>query len=68
MTTVSVPLPADMLEALEKLVEQGYAPNKAAAMRKALEKFLEDQAVETVLKASKEPRLAGDLHELAKKL
>ncbi len=68
MTTISVPLPADLLAALEKLVDQGIVPNKAAAMRKALEKFLEDRAVEAVLLASREPRLSGNLHDLAAEL
>lgn len=46
----------------------GIASNKADAIRKALQKYLEDQAVETVLRASKEPRLKGDIDELASQL
>lgn len=68
MTTISVPLPADLLRMLDELVAEGVAVNKADAMRKALKKFSEDQAVERVLRASKEPRLEGDLDELASKL
>ena len=68
MTTVSVPLSAEMLSALEMLIKQGVAPNKAAAIRKAIAKYLEDQAVEVVLRASKEPTLYGDLDTLLKKL
>lgn len=68
MTTISVPLPADLLHHLEELIRQGRAPNKAAAMRMALEKYLEDQAVEKVLRASREPRLRGDLRSLARRL
>lgn len=68
MTTISVPLPARLLQALETLIKQGGAPNKAEAMRKALERYLEDQAVEAVLKASREPRLKGNLRDLAKKI
>jgi Arc/MetJ-type ribon-helix-helix transcriptional regulator len=66
--TISVPLPADLLKQLESLVKKGLAPNKAAAMRMALEKYLEDQAVEAVLRAEKEPRLHGDLDTLARRL
>lgn len=68
MTTISVPLTAELLGALEKLIEQGIAANKADAVRKALQAYLEDQAVEAVLRASREPSLRGNLRTLAKKL
>ncbi len=68
MTTISVPLSAQLLKHLEELVQIGKAPNKAAAMRMALEKYIEDQAVERVLRAQKEPTLYGDLDELVKKI
>lgn len=68
MTTISVPLTEDQHRHLMALVEQGVGANKADVLRKALEKFAEDQAVEAVLRASKEPRLDGDLDELVKKL
>lgn len=68
MTTVSVPLPADMLQALERLIRQGVVPNKAGAIRKALQMFIEDQAVQAVLHAKREPRLRGNLRELARKI
>lgn len=68
MPTVSVPLTDDMLHSIDMLIRQGVASNKADAIRKALQKYLEDQAVETVLRAAKEPRLDGDLDELAKRL
>lgn len=68
MTTVSVPLPDEMLRAIDMLIRQGVASNKADAIRKAIQKYLEDQAVEAVLRAEKEPTLYGDLDELAKQL
>lgn len=68
MTTISVPLTDEQYRRLMALVEQGVGANKADVLRKALEKFAEDQAVEAVLRASKEPRLEGDLDELVKKL
>ncbi len=67
MTTVSVPLTEDQYRHLMALVKQGVGANKADVLRKALEKFAEDQAVEAVLRASKEPSLDGDLNELMKK-
>ena len=68
MTTISVPLSADLLKALEFFIKQGHATSKADAMRRALKQYLEDQAVQNVLEASKGPFLKGDLRELARKL
>ncbi len=67
MTTISVPLSADLLRLLDELVANGIAVNKADAMRKALKKFSEDQVVERILQAERGPRLKGDLDELAAK-
>lgn len=68
MSTLSVPLPANLLTALENLVKKGSASSKADAARKAIEKYIEDMAVEDVLQASREPSLEGDLDELLKKI
>ncbi len=68
MSTISVPLPADLLRKLDAFLRQNHSTNKAAVLREALEKYLEDQAVEAVLRASKEPRLFGDLDDLATQL
>lgn len=68
MTTLSVPLPPEMIEGIEKLIEQGVVSNKAEAARIALARYLEDEAVKAVLKATSEPSLDGDLDQLAKKL
>ena len=68
MTTISVPLSADLLKALETLIREGKASNKADAIRKALQMYLEEQAVQDVLRARKEPSLRGNLHDLARKL
>jgi Arc/MetJ-type ribon-helix-helix transcriptional regulator len=67
MSTLSVPLPDDMLKSINKLIKEGVVPNKAEAVRQAVRMYLEHQAVQEVLKAAKEPRLEGDLDELAKK-
>ena len=68
MSTLSVPLTPDLLKHLEDLVKNGVFSSKAEAARQAIKQFIEDQAVREVLEASKEPSLAGDLDELAKKL
>lgn len=67
MTTISVPLSADLLKALEYLIQTGVASNKADGIRKALKAYAEQQAIEEVLRAAKEPTLYGDLRTLAKK-
>ncbi len=67
MATISVPLSKEHTEALEALVKTTGA-NRASVMRKALEKFAEDEAVAAVLRAQKEPTLKGGLRQLAKKI
>lgn len=66
--TVSVPLSAKLAAKVDEMVENGEAANKADLLRKALERYLEDEAVRAVLDAAKEPSLEGDLDILAKKL
>jgi len=68
MTTLSVPLSEDLLKGVNYLVKQGVASNKAEVVRQALKKYLEEQAVEAVLKATNEPSLKGDLDSLVKKI
>lgn len=68
MTTISVPIPAHMEESINNLVKSGYGSNKADVIRRSIAKAIEDEAVETVLRASKEPSLSGDLRELLKKI
>jgi Arc/MetJ-type ribon-helix-helix transcriptional regulator len=68
MSTLSVPLPDDMRSNIKMLVKQGVAPNEATVARKAIRHYLEDQAVEAVLKSQKEPSLSGDLDDLASQL
>ena len=67
MSTLSVPLTAKLDKGLTWLVESGIAPNKAQAARQAMEKYLEDKAVEEILEASRGPKLKGNLKELAKR-
>lgn len=60
--TLSVPISSKLLRALNDLVTPDMDRN--ALIRVALERYIEDQAVEAVLKAEKEPRLEGDLETL----
>ena len=72
MTTISVPLPAELEESVNDLVKSGYGSNKADVIRRALVHAIEEEAVESVLRAEKEIKegkgLRGDLKELAKKI
>jgi Arc/MetJ-type ribon-helix-helix transcriptional regulator len=67
MSTISVPLTIKQEEMLNNLIARGYANNKADAMRKAFVKAAEEEAVNAVLEAERDPRtLRGDLRKLAK--
>ena len=68
MNNLSVPLDQNLQNKLEELIESGVAPNKAAVMRKALERLAEERAVQQVLEAETEPALSGDLDNLADQL
>lgn len=68
MSTLSVPLTRELEKRLDELVKSGAGPNKAAVMRRALERLSEEEAVNAVLRAEQEPTLHGDLEELSKKL
>lgn len=67
MTTLSVPLPAHLDELVKRLAKQ-RGSNKAQIVRQALELLAEEEAIQAVLKAEREPTLRGDLRKLAKKL
>ena len=72
MSTISVPLNSKLELSLDYLVKSGVASNRAAVMRRALERLTEDEAVAVVLRAEREMAegkgLRGDLRTLAKKL
>ncbi len=67
MSTISVPLPANLEEFIDRMVKSGNAANKADVVRKALRRMSDEEAVEAILRAQKEPNLKGDLDVLARK-
>ena len=71
MTTISVPLPPNMVEYIENEVRLGNFENKAQLIRKALEKFRENEAVESILRSERDVKegrvFYGDLKEISKK-
>lgn len=66
MSTISVPLPSILEEFIDKMVKSGEAANKADVVRRALIKYREEQALNSLLKARREENLSGDLDELAR--
>lgn len=67
MSTLSIPVDGETLKRIEMLIKEGNASNKADLVRKAIDRYIEEKAVEDILRAAKEPRLEGDLDELAKR-
>ena len=71
MSTISVPLNSKLELSLDHLVKSGVASNRAAVMRRALERLTEEEAVQAVLRAEQEisegKGLRGDLRTLMKK-
>jgi len=71
MSTISVPLPANLEEFVDRMVKSGNAANKADVVRKALRRMSDEEAVNRILEAEKEITLGkglrGDLRELAKR-
>ena len=72
MSTLSIPVTAEQEAFIEAYIKAGNADNKAEVVRKALNRFAEDEAVNVVLQAEKElgegKALYGDLRELMKKI
>ena len=72
MSTLSVPLPANLENFINDMILRGIAPTKAEVVRQALVRYAEDQAVETVMQGMREIQkgkiLHGDLDELVKQM
>ncbi|MFZ2521991.1 MAG: hypothetical protein WAX44_02025 [Minisyncoccia bacterium] len=68
MTTLSVPISGELEQFINKMVKEGKGSNKADVVRRALKSYAEEEAIDAVLKAQREPTLRGNLKELMKKL
>ncbi len=68
MTTISVPITGDLEKFIERMIKDGKGSSKADVVRRALREYEENEAVEAVLQAQREPTLRGDLRELMKKI
>ena len=71
MATLSVPITAAQENFIDSLIKSGKAANKAHAIRMALDRFAEEEAVAAVLASEQEIRegkvFKGDLREFLKK-
>jgi len=72
MPTISVPLTAELDRYVTQAVKRGDASTKADLMRRALKRYAEDEAINSLLRAEQELKegkiLRGDLRKLAKAL
>lgn len=68
MTTLSVPISGDLEKFIEDMVKSGKGANKADVVRRAIREYEENQVVERILLAQREPTLRGDLRTLMKKI
>lgn len=70
MTTISIPITAELNDFIDEQVRLGKADSKAGLIRRAIMKFKEDAFVYTILEAKHEIKsgkaLKGDLDKLAK--
>ena len=72
MSTISVPLPPNLEEFINRQIKDGKAPNKAAVVRRAVAQLSEDEAINEVLRAEQEVRegkvIEGDIKQILKRL
>ena len=72
MTTISVPLSPTQQKHLDDLVDKGVGSSRAGVIRKALDKLIEEEAINGVLEAERELSLGrglrGDIRKLLKKM
>jgi len=68
MSTLSIPIGAELEKFIDKMVGAGHAANKADVVRKALTLLAEREAVRAVMEATREPSLKGNLKDLLKRI
>ena len=71
MTTISIPMPKDLLMFIDSIIASGEAENRAQAVRKAVRKMREQIEINDIFEASRQIQqgisYAGDLKEIIKK-
>mgnify|MGYP001559096536 CR=1 FL=1 len=72
MSTISVPLTSEQEERLQNLIRNGYGANKAEAIRRAILRASEEEAIGAVISAEQEIKegkiVRGDLKKILKKI
>lgn len=68
MSTISVPLDKNAMRYLKHLEKNNPEMSRAGIVRKAIRRMSEEEAIEAVLVAEKEPTLYGDLDDLLAKV
>ena len=68
MSTLSVPLTDRQRYNIKRMVQKGVASNESAFARQAIDRYLEELAIQAVLQAQQEPSLRGNIDQLAKAL
>jgi len=70
MTTISVPIPENLVDFINQMVANGEAETKAEVIRQALRKYAEEEAFNSILKSRQEIKegkvLEGNLVDLVK--
>ena len=64
MATLSVPIPANLEEFIKRQIKEGRGANKADVVRRAIIRLSEEEAINAVLNAEREPTLRGNLKKL----
>ena len=68
MATLSIPVSRELEDFINEMIKEGKGANKADVVRRALREYRENEAIERILKAQKEPTIRGNLRELIKKI
>ncbi|MEY2664595.1 MAG: hypothetical protein RIT04_403 [Candidatus Parcubacteria bacterium] len=70
MTTISVPIPSDLLKFIDDFISSGEAENRAQAIRKAVRKMREQVEINEIFEASQQIKqgisYTGDLNDILK--
>lgn len=70
MTTISVPMPKDLLDFVDRIIHSGEAENRAQAIRKAIRKMREQIEINEIFEASRQIQqghsYTGDLKDIIK--
>lgn len=70
MTTISVPLPKDLLDFVDSYIATGEAENRAQAIRKAIRKMREQLEINEIFETSQQIKqrkfYTGDLKNILK--